>query len=226
MRWQRPRARDFRVDSEQIFLMTHLHHQGFVNRRRGSLYGRPRCTMQPSVTKVIRLPSASHRAANPGDKITVAMSTRITLTGFGLGAFALFLFLAGIGNPPMPIFDESSYVMGARSLLSGTQDLNPEHPPLAKFLIAGGMKLFGDNPLGWRLAGAALGALTVVAIFLWTYLLLRDYALSLTAAGLTLFNNFLFVMSRVAMLDVFYFAFVMWGVLAFSAAVLLEMSVA
>jgi dolichyl-phosphate-mannose--protein O-mannosyl transferase len=42
---------------------------------------------------------------------------------------------------------------------------------------------------------------------------------------LTLFNNFLFVMSRVAMLDVFYFAFVLWGVLAFSAALLLEVSV-
>jgi len=49
--------------------------------------------------------------------------------------------------------------------------------------------------------------------FFCTYLLLGDYRLALTAAALTLFNNFLFVMSRVAMLDVFYFAFVMWGVL-------------
>jgi len=154
------------------------------------------------------------------------MSKRIALTGLGLGAFALILFLAGIENSPSPIFDESSYVIGARSLLSGAQDLNPEHPPLAKFLIAGGMRLSGDNPFGWRLAGAALGALTLIAIFLWTYLLLRDYTLALTAAGLTLFNNFLFVMSRVAMLDVFYFAFVMWGVLAFSAAILLDLSLA
>jgi dolichyl-phosphate-mannose-protein mannosyltransferase len=67
--------------------------------------------------------------------------------------------------------------------------------------------------------------LSVVAIFFWAYLLLGDYPLALTAAGLTFFNNFLFVMARVAMLDVFYFAFVMWGILAFSAALLLEISI-
>ena len=61
--------------------------------------------------------------------------------------------------------------------------------------------------------------------FFCTYLLLGDYRLALTAAALTLFNNFLFVMSRVAMLDVFYFAFVMWGVLAFTASILLDLSI-
>jgi len=152
------------------------------------------------------------------------MENRIALTGLGIGALALVFFLAGIGRPPMPIFDEPLYVNGARSLLSGTQDLNPEHPPLAKFFIAAAIKVAGDTPFGWRLAGAIFGALTLVAIFFWTYLLLRDYALALTAATLTLCNNFLFVMSRVAMLDVFYFAFVIWGVLAFTAAILLEIS--
>jgi dolichyl-phosphate-mannose-protein mannosyltransferase len=154
------------------------------------------------------------------------MGNRVAVTGFGIGVLALLFFLAGIGNPPLYIYDESSYVNGARSLLSGTQDLNPEHPPLAKYFIAGGMKFFGDTPFGWRLAAAIFGALTLVAIFFWTYLLLRDYTLALTAAGLTLFGNFLFVMSRVAMLDVFYFAFVIWGVLAFTAALLLEISLA
>lgn len=69
------------------------------------------------------------------------------------------------------------------------------------------------------------GALTLVAIFLWICLLQHDYTLALRAAALTLLNNFLFVMSCVAMLDVFYFAFVMRGVLAFTAALLLETSV-
>jgi len=153
------------------------------------------------------------------------MGNRVALTGLGIGALALAFFLAGIGKPALLIFDESLYVNGARSLLSGTQDLNPEHPPLAKFFIAAAMKVAGDTPFGWRLAGAIFGALTLVAIFFWTYLLLGDYALALTAAGLTLFNNFLFVMSRVAMLDVFYFAFVMWGVLAFTASVTLDLSI-
>ena len=154
------------------------------------------------------------------------MRGRLALTATGIGVLALAFFLAGIGGEPWLFFDEPAYVGGARSLLSGTQDANPEHPPLAKFFIAGAIKLVGDNPCGWRLASAVFGAFTLVAIFLWTYLLLRDYALALTAAALTLLNNFLFVMSRVAMLDVFYFAFVMWGVLAFTAAILLELSLA
>ena len=152
------------------------------------------------------------------------MGSRLAITSFGIGALALAFFLAGIGRPPWPYFDEPFYVNGARSLLYGTQDANPEHPPLAKFFIAGTMKLAGDNPLGWRLAGTVFGALTLVAIFLWAYLLLRDYEIALMAAGLTLVNNFLFVMSRIAMLDVFYFTFVMWGIVAFSAALLLHLS--
>ena len=144
---------------------------------------------------------------------------RIVFTGLVVGVLSLSFFLIGISRPAGFIFDEGAYVRGARSFLQvGGQDMNPEHPPLAKILIAGAMKVAGDNPLGWRVASAVCGSLTLVAIFFWTYLLLGDYALALTAATLSLLNNFLFVMSRVAMLDVFYFAFVMWGVLAFTAS--------
>lgn len=67
-----------------------------------------------------------------------------------------------------------------------------------EIVIAGGMKIFGDRPLGWRLCSAVCGSVTLVAIFLWTYLLLRDFDLSLLAATLTLFNNFLLVMGTLA----------------------------
>jgi predicted membrane-bound dolichyl-phosphate-mannose-protein mannosyltransferase len=157
------------------------------------------------------------------------MPQRATLTGIAIGIASLLFLLVGIGRPSTPIFDESLYVNGARSFLNGVstgaQDANPEHPPLAKIFIAGAMKIAGDNPLGWRLAGAVCGALTVVAIFFWTNMLLGDCALALTAALLTLLNNLLFVMARVAMLDVFYFAFVMWAVLAFTAAIVLDVSI-
>ena len=151
------------------------------------------------------------------------MGRRLVWTSLAVAVVSLALFLFRIGTPPAYIYDEGNYVRSARTFLDGTANTNPEHPPLAKIMIAGGMKIAGDNPFGWRIAGAVCGSLTLVAIFLWTYLLLFDYALALTAALLTLFNNFLYVMSRVAMLDVFFFAFVMWGVLAFTAALKLEL---
>ena len=75
------------------------------------------------------------------------------------------------------------------------------------------------------LSSAICGALTLVAVFLWTYLLLGDFRLSLIAAALTLFNNFLFVMSRVAMMDASLLAFLMWSLVAYTAALRLETSV-
>ena len=134
--------------------------------------------------------------------------------------------MAGIDRPATLVYDELSYVSSAKAFLAGAPNPNPEHPPLAKLLIAAGIEAVGDNPVGWRAASAVCGALTLVAVFLWAYLLLRNYALALTAAGLTLFNNFLFVMSRVAMLDVFLEMFLIWGLVAFSAALELNLTVA
>src|SRR5438270_10252385 len=60
------------------------------------------------------------------------------------------------------IFDEAYYVNAAR-VIAGVKppggvpyanaplhkDPNAEHPQLAKLIIAGTIKLFGDNPWGW-----------------------------------------------------------------------------
>lgn len=138
---------------------------------------------------------------------------------------ALALFGALINRPPSYVFDEGLYVEGARSILAGNGILNPEHPPLAKLFFAGGVAIAGDNPIGWRLAGVVCGAVTVAAIFLWVWVLLGDYSLAVTAALLTLFNNFQFVMARTTMLDVPMFMFAMCGLLAFTAALELEIGI-
>ncbi|MGA2859642.1 MAG: hypothetical protein ABSE40_22460 [Candidatus Sulfotelmatobacter sp.] len=77
------------------------------------------------------------------------MPNRVTFTGLAIGVLSLSFLLLGIGRPSVPIFDEYSYVTGARSFLNWTQDTNPEHPPLAKMLIAAAMKAAGDSPFGW-----------------------------------------------------------------------------
>lgn len=157
---------------------------------------------------------------------------KIILTATVIAVVSALLLFSRINHPPTECWDEGIYVGIARSLLNGTlgplpQKFSPEthgrqHPPLTPYLIAAGIKIAGDNPTGWRLMSVGGGVLTVVAIFFWVYLLLRDYFHAVIAAGLTLINNFLYVIARTAMPDVFLFMFVIWGVLAFTMALELE----
>jgi dolichyl-phosphate-mannose-protein mannosyltransferase len=116
------------------------------------------------------------------------------------------------------IFDEQYYVNAARVILgihpSGTytnialfHDPNAEHPPLGKLLIAGTMKLFGDNPIGWRLAPIIFGTIAVVAM----YWLVRSAGsgrwLAVGAATLLAVDNLMLIHGRIATLDVFVVAF-------------------
>jgi dolichyl-phosphate-mannose-protein mannosyltransferase len=148
------------------------------------------------------------------------------LTALVFGVVALAIFLRGIGNPPTTFYDEGYYVPAAKAFLMDAPNTNPEAPPLGKLLIAVAIKAAGDSPFGWRIAGAVCGALTLMAVFLWTYLLVRDFQIACIAAGLTLFNNFLFVMARVAMMDVFLVFFLLWGLVAYTAALELDLSAA
>lgn len=167
------------------------------------------------VTIVIPAAHSQHRAAKR--QITIElMNVRVTLTCLVLACVSFGLFVFRIGNPPIYVIDECYYVPAAKSFLAGNSDGAPQHPPLGKMIIAAGIRVAGDHPAGWRVASAFFGSITLVAVTLWTYLLVEDLGLAMFAAILTLFNNFLYVMARVAMLDVFYFAFVMLGVLAFT----------
>jgi dolichyl-phosphate-mannose-protein mannosyltransferase len=170
--------------------------------------------------------------SRPGDAATHETSVqprvrrRLALTCLVLGVIALALFLAGIGNPARIYYDEGLYVPVAKAFLNDAPDPSPYGPPLGKFLVAIGIKLVGDNPLGWRIASAVCGSLTLVAVFLWTYLLSKDYGIACIAGVLTLVNNFLFVMSRVAMMDVFLVFFLFWGLVAYTAALELDLGTA
>jgi dolichyl-phosphate-mannose--protein O-mannosyl transferase len=57
-------------------------------------------------------------------------------------ALTLILHFLAINRPPTIVWDEVWYVGDARSIISGTGELRPEHPPLAKLLIAAGDYLF------------------------------------------------------------------------------------
>ena len=105
-----------------------------------------------------------------------------------LASFLLRLF--NLASIKAMIFDEVYYVDGARDLLKYGVEVsgnNPEfvvHPPVGKWLIASGIKIFGDNPLGWRFATALLGSLAILLIALIAHRLFYSPILTALAAGL------------------------------------------
>ena len=93
--------------------------------------------------------------------------------------------------------------------------LNPMHPPLAKQMIALSIRVFGDNPLGWRYPATLFGALAIVAVYFCGLALFAAQGPAVAAALIAFFNQMLFVQSRIAMLDIFALAFGLFGIAAF-----------
>jgi len=127
---------------------------------------------------------------------------------------SLIVFLLGLDNSVQLIFDENHYVPAARAILSGLSDPNPEHPPLGKLLIAGGIFLFGDNPWGWRIPSAVAGALSLTAVYKIALRFWPSPKQSLWITFLALCTGGIYVQSRIAMLDTFATAFLLWGIWA------------
>jgi dolichyl-phosphate-mannose-protein mannosyltransferase len=109
-----------------------------------------------------------------------------------------------INNPNDLVLDEQHYVKDARSIITTQVDQRPEHPPLAKLFIVGGMDVFGDNQWGWRFPSVIVGTIGIVLF----YFICRRLKMSRTASSLATFllgfETFTFLMSSLAMLDVFY----------------------
>jgi len=90
-------------------------------------------------------------------------------------AFALILRLWRLNLPKGYIFDEVYYAKNANSLIRNGVELNAQgqaefivHPPLGKWLIGIGIKVFGNDEFGWRISAAVIGTLSVVLIYLIT----------------------------------------------------------
>ncbi len=94
----------------------------------------------------------------------------LVITIVVIATASLLLRLFNIASIKTFIFDEVYYVDGARDLLAYGVEVDgasPEfvvHPPVGKWMIASGIKLFGDNPLGWRIATAVAGSLMILLI--------------------------------------------------------------
>lgn len=129
--------------------------------------------------------------------------------GWCLALTGVFALIAGwrLATPSIPYFDEVHYLPAARAILSWWHTgqgayLNPEHPLLAKLLIASGMGLLGDTPLGWRIMPWACGVLACFAAMRALWHTSHDPFATL-AFGVLLTTGFpLFIHARIAMLDI------------------------
>ena len=128
---------------------------------------------------------------------------------------SFFLRIFNLASIKSMIFDEVYYVDGARDLIKYGVEVtgaDPEfvvHPPVGKWLIASGIKVFGDNPLGWRFTTALLGSVMILVIALIAHRLFYSPVLTALAAALMAVDGLALVHSRTALLDNFLAFFIL-----------------
>ena len=130
-----------------------------------------------------------------------------------IGAF--FLRVINLGNPKGFVFDEVYYVDGARDYLrygvevAGSKPEFVVHPPIGKWCIALGIKIFGDSEFGWRIAAAVAGTLIILIAARLAHELFYSPFLTAITAALMAFDGLLLVHSRTALLDLFLTLFIL-----------------
>jgi dolichyl-phosphate-mannose-protein mannosyltransferase len=142
---------------------------------------------------------------------------RDLVTAIGFGFLGLFFRLWHLSAPKGLIFDEVYYAKNAHSLLLHGVEIDPKsnaaefvvHPPVGKWLIALGIKVFGYNEFGWRISLAVVGAISISLIYWVTRKLFDNYFLSCCAAILMTADGLHLVQSRTALLDLFVMFFIL-----------------
>ncbi len=122
----------------------------------------------------------------------------------GIAVIVVASFVLHMGlimRPAEPLFDEVHYVNDARYFLETGDTNREEHVPLGKLLVAGGIQLFGDNPIGWRLIAILMGTASVLLFYLICRRLKLPEAVCYLATFFFAFENLTFVHGHIAMLD-------------------------
>jgi Dolichyl-phosphate-mannose-protein mannosyltransferase len=125
------------------------------------------------------------------------------------------------------IFDERYYVNAARVMagirppaISGSayrhapfgSDPNAEHPQLAKLIMAGSIELLGDQPWAWRLGSIVFGTLGLLGMFTLVRWGGGSPWLALGATTLMASDNLMIVQGRIATLEIYVVAAMVWSV--------------
>src|SRR3990172_5729211 len=157
------------------------------------------------------------------------ISLKVFLRKNKIEIMLLFLLILGLGlklyhlnNPKSYYFDEVYFAFTAEEMAKGNRaawelgDKAPEgfayewvHPPLGKEISALGILIFGDNTFGWRFFQALFGGFGTLIIYLLGKELFQSKRAGLIAAFLFTFESFIFVLSRITMVDIFLMSFIL-----------------
>ena len=105
-------------------------------------------------------------------------------------------------------FDEIYHARTAYEFLNGIKVYEWTHPPLGKIFIALGIKIFGMNPFGWRIAGTFFGILMLPFFYVFSKRLFKKTWLSAVVTIAFAFDFMHFVQTRIATIDVYITFFV------------------
>ena len=137
------------------------------------------------------------------------------LTPALIALLSFVLRIKDLAKPKGYVFDELYYVDAARDYLKYGVEVDgskPEfivHPPLGKWCIALGMKIFGENEFGWRIGVAVAGTLLILVGARLAHVLFYSPFLTAITAALMAFDGLLLVHSRTALLDLYLALFIL-----------------
>ena len=137
---------------------------------------------------------------------------------------AAILRFVNLGYPSGYVFDEVYYAIEGQELLERGVEWRTEtdsagnvlnsygdfvvHPPLGKWIIGLGIRLFGNDSFGWRFMAVVCGVLSVLIITRTARRMFGSTMLGAAAGLLMALDGFHFVLSRTAILDIFVAFFV------------------
>ncbi len=161
-----------------------------------------------------RVPDAVRRRLSTLDNALDPYSWLVTVV---IVALAAVLRLVGLDRPKGYIFDEVYYPTDAWDMLQHGVEWDEKtngpayvvHPPLGKWLIALGEKVFGNVELGWRAPAAIAGTLMILILIRVAYRLFHSVVLAGAAGILMTVDGFQLVLSRTSLLDIFLGLFIL-----------------
>lgn len=100
-------------------------------------------------------------------------------------------------------FDEIYHARTAFEMIHGMYNYENTHPPLGKFFISLGIRIFGMVPFGWRIVGTLFGIGMLPFLYMMAKRLFHQSWIAAVATSLFAFDFMHFTQTRIATIDVY-----------------------